>query len=39
MLKFKLTLSADALRGEMTHDVEGPGGRAVCGLELKRKTP
>ena len=39
VLKFKLTLSGDAIRGEMTHGDERPGGRAVTRLELKRETP
>ncbi len=39
VLKFKLTLSGDAIQGEMTYDDERPGGRAVSRLELKRKTP
>ena len=38
-LKFKLTLSGDAIRGEMTHGVERPGGRVGTRLELKRETP
>lgn len=39
VLKFKLTLSGDAIRGEMTHDDERPGERAVTRLDLKRETP
>jgi len=38
-LKFKLTLSCDAIRGEMTHGDERPGARAGTRLELKRETP
>lgn len=39
VLKFKLTLSDDAIRGEMTHGDERPCGRVGTRLELKRETP